>query len=179
MSRIGKLPIQIPEKVKVTLGNSEVIVEGPKGKMTVPTRKEMKITVADGHITVTRPDDSISSRSLHGLTRTLIANAVKGVTVGFEDILEINGVGYRAEMKGNTLILNLGFSHQIDFPIPDGIHCEVDKQTRVIIKGADKALVGQISAKIRGFKKTEPYNGKGVKYADEQPRRKVGKQGAA
>lgn len=179
MSRIGKLPILIPEKVKVTVGNFEVHVEGPNGKLRVPFKSPMTVSVKDNHISVTRPDDSIAARSLHGLTRTLIANAVKGVTSGFEEILEINGVGYRAEVSGKNLVLNLGFSHQIDFPIPDGIHCTVEKQTKIIIKGADKALVGQTAATIRSFKKTEPYKGKGVKYADEHPRRKVGKQGAA
>lgn len=179
MSRIGKLPIQIPDKVKVTVGKSDVVVEGPKGKLAVPYNSQMQIEVKDGHVEVKRADDGIEARSLHGLTRTLIANAVKGVTTGFEDVLEITGVGYRAELKGNVLTLNLGYSHPIEFPLPAGIHCEVDKQTRVVLKGVDKALVGQTAAKIRDFKKTEPYKGKGVKYAGEQPRRKVGKQGVA
>ena len=179
MSRIGKLPIQIPDKVKVTVGKSDVLVEGPKGKLGVPFNSMMQIAIKDGHVEVKRPDDTITARSLHGLTRTLIANAIKGVTVGFEDVLEISGVGYRAELKGDLLTLSLGYSHQIDFPVPAGIHCEVDKQTRIVIKGVDKALVGQTAAKIRDFKKTEPYKGKGVKYAGEQPRRKVGKQGVA
>ncbi|MBR2979862.1 MAG: 50S ribosomal protein L6 [Myxococcaceae bacterium] len=180
MSRIGKLPIQIPDKVKVNVGMSDVVIEGPKGKLTVPYNKAlMDVSERDGHIEVKRANDGIEARSLHGLTRTLLSNAIKGVTVGFEDVLEINGVGYRAELKGNVLTLNLGYSHPIDFSLPAGIQCEVDKQTRVVIRGIDKALVGQTAAKIRDFKKTEPYKGKGVKYAGEQPRRKVGKQGVA
>lgn len=179
MSRIGKLPIQIPDKVKVTVGKSDVLIEGPKGKLSVSYNPLMRIMIEDGHIAVHRMDDSIKARSLHGLTRTLIANAVKGVTIGFEDVLEITGVGYRAELKGKVLTINLGFSHPIDFTLPEGIQCEVDKQTRVVLRGVDKALVGQTAAKIRDFKKTEPYKGKGVKYAGEHPRRKVGKQGVA
>ncbi|MDR0967024.1 MAG: 50S ribosomal protein L6 [Myxococcales bacterium] len=179
MSRIGKLPIQIPDKVKVTVGKSDVLVDGPKGKLTIPVSALMQIAIENGQIEIKRSDESIEARSLHGLTRTLIANAVKGVTVGFEDVLEISGVGYRAELKGNVLTVNLGYSHPIDFTLPAGIQCEVDKQVRIVLRGIDKALVGETAAKIRDFKKTEPYKGKGVKYAGEQPRRKVGKQGVA
>lgn len=179
MSRIGKLPISIPEKVKVAIDGTTVRVEGPKGKLAVPFNPRMKVEVKDGHVSVIRPDEERLSKSLHGLTRTLIANAVKGVTAGFEVVLEISGVGYRAEVKGNRLNMSVGFSHAVDFELPAGITCDVEKQTRIILRGVDKTLVGQTAAKIRGIKKTEPYKGKGIRYAGEQVRRKVGKQGVA
>jgi large subunit ribosomal protein L6 len=178
MSRIGKLPIKIPEKVKVVLDGTAVKVEGPKGKMRVPFNPHVKVTVKDGQVTVTRPDDERLSKSLHGLTRTLINNAIKGVTVGYEQILEISGVGFKAELKGKSLNMVLGFSHPVDFPVPEGISCEVDKGVRITLKGADKHLVGMTAAQIRQVRKTEPYKGKGIRYAGEKVRRKVGKQGA-
>ena len=178
MSRIGKLPIKIPEKVKVALDGTAVKVEGPKGKMRVEFNPKVKVAVKDGQVTVERPDDERLSKSLHGLTRTLINNAIKGVTAGYEETLEISGVGFKAEMKGKSLNMTLGFSHPVDFPIPEGITCEVDKGTRVTLKGVDKHLLGMTAAQIRIIRKTEPYKGKGIKYAGEKVRRKVGKQGA-
>jgi large subunit ribosomal protein L6 len=179
MSRIGKLPIKIPEKVKVVVDGLTVRVEGPKGKLDVPIHREVIVEVEDGQVLVRRPNDERLARSLHGLTRTLINNAVKGVTDGFESILEIHGVGYRADLKGRVLNMSLGFSHPVDFEIPEGVSCEVDKQNRVILRGVDKHLVGMTAAQIRAVRPTEPYKGKGIKYADEKVRRKVGKQGAA
>lgn len=179
MSRIGKLPIKIPEKVKVAVDATSARVEGPKGKVVVPLNPHIRVEVKDGQVWVLRPNEERLTRSLHGLTRTLVNNAVKGVTAGFEDVLEISGVGYRAEVKGQVLHLSLGFSHPVAFELPEGLSCEVEKQTRVILRGVDKHLVGMTAAQIRGIRKTEPYKGKGIKYAGEKVRRKVGKQGAA
>jgi large subunit ribosomal protein L6 len=179
MSRIGKLPIKIPEKVKVAIAGERVMVEGPKGKMQLSFNRRVEVVVKDGQVVVTRPDEERLSKSLHGTTRTIINNAIRGVTQGFEEILEISGVGFRAEIKGKHLNLSLGFSHPVDFEIPEGVTCEVEKQTRVVLKGVDKQLVGSTAAKIRSIRKTEPYKGKGIKYATEKVRRKVGKQGAA
>jgi large subunit ribosomal protein L6 len=180
MSRIGKLPIKIPEKVKVALdGPTAVKVEGPKGKVRVPFNPVMKVTVKDGQVAVTRPNDERLARSLHGLTRTLINNAIKGVTQGYQEILEISGVGFKAELKGTILNLVLGFSHPVDYPLPAGVTCDIDKGVRLTIKGVDKHLVGMTAAQIRKIRKTEPYKGKGIKYFGEKVRRKVGKQGAA
>jgi large subunit ribosomal protein L6 len=178
MSRIGKLPIKIPEKVKVALVGSMVKVEGPKGKMQVPFNSQINVAVKDGMVTVTRPNDERLPKALHGLTRTLINNAIKGVTTGYEETLEISGVGFKAEVKGKILNMALGFSHPVDFPIPEGIAIEVEKGTRVTLKGVDKHLVGMTAAEIRLIRKTEPYKGKGIKYLGEKVRRKVGKQGA-
>lgn len=179
MSRIGKLPIKIPEKVKVAVAGELVKVEGPKGKTQLSFNPKVQVAVKDGQVTVTRPNDERLSKSLHGTTRTMINNAIKGVTQGFEEVLEISGVGFRAEVKGRKLNMSLGFSHPVDFELPEGITCEVDKQTRVILKGVDKQLIGSTAAKIRSIRKTEPYKGKGIKYSTEKVRRKVGKQGAA
>lgn len=179
MSRIGKLPIKIPEKVKVVMdGATAVRVEGPKGKMRVPFNPQVAVTVKDGQVTVTRPSDERLPKSLHGLTRTLINNAIKGVTQGYEETLEIAGVGFKAEVKGKVLNMALGFSHPVDFPIPEGITVEVEKGTKVTLKGVDKHLVGMTAAQIRVIRKMEPYKGKGIKYSTEKVRRKVGKQGA-
>jgi len=180
MSRIGKLPIKIPEKVKVTLdGTTAVKVEGPKGKLRVPFNPHVKVAVKDGEVTVERMDEERLAKSLHGLTRTLINNAIKGVTQGFEEILEISGVGFKAEVKGKFLNMALGFSHPVEFAIPEGIAVEVEKNVRVTLRGVDKHLVGMTAARIRSIRKMEPYKGKGIKYASEKVRRKVGKQGAA
>lgn len=179
MSRIGKLPIKIPEKVKVSLLGAIVKIEGPKGKMEVPFNPQVNVAIKDGQVVVTRPNDERLPKALHGLTRTLINNAIRGVTVGYEDVLEITGVGFKAEVKGKVLNMTLGFSHPVDFPLPEGISCEVEKGTRVTLKGVDKHLVGMTASQIRAIRKTEPYKGKGVKYANEKVRRKVGKQGAA
>ena len=177
MSRIGKLPIKIPEKVKVAVQTEMVKVEGPKGKLEVRIPKTMKVSVKDGHVSVERPDEERQSKSLHGLTRTLINNAIHGVTVGFEETLDIAGVGFRAEAKGQQLSLTVGFSHPVAIELPQGISCDVEKQTRLIVKGIDKHLVGLIASKIRGVKKMEPYKGKGIKYATETILRKAGKTG--
>jgi large subunit ribosomal protein L6 len=177
MSRIGKQPIDLPAGVKVALDSQNVTVTGPKGTLSRTILEYVSIDLTDKVLTVNRADDSIKSRSAHGLTRTLISNMVTGVTKGFERALEINGVGYRAEMKGEVLNLSLGYSHPINFQLPKGITVEVDKMTKLLVKGIDKELVGQTAAKIREFRSPEPYKGKGVKYADETILRKAGKTG--
>ncbi len=177
MSRIGKQPIEIPTGVKVTVDNLLVTVAGPKGTLSRNILDVVTLDITDKSLSVKRVDDSIKSRAAHGLTRTLINNMVTGVTKGFERALEINGVGYRAEMKGDVLALSLGYSHPINFQLPKGITVEVDKMTKLLVKGIDKELVGQTAAKIRDFRSPEPYKGKGVKYADEVILRKAGKTG--
>ena len=177
MSRIGKLPIAIPAGVKVIYNAPEIKVEGPKGKLARVIGDGVTIEVTAEAITVTRKDDTIKSRSAHGLSRTLINNMVVGVSKGFETLLEINGVGYRAEVKGDVLNLALGYSHPINFELPAGISVEVEKMTKVKVMGIDKELVGQTAAKIRDFRGPEPYKGKGIKYADETILRKAGKTG--
>ena len=177
MSRIGKLPIAIPAGVKVIYSFPEIRVEGPKGKLSRNVTDAVSVEVADSQIVVSRADDSNKSRAAHGLTRTLINNMVTGVSKGFETALEINGVGYRAEVKGNVLNLALGYSHPVNFELPAGISVEVEKMTKLKVLGIDKELVGQTAAKIRAFRGPEPYKGKGVKYADETILRKAGKTG--
>jgi large subunit ribosomal protein L6 len=177
MSRIGKLPIVIPSGVKVSLKNSIINVEGPKGKLSREIMDGVSIEMIDNKIMVNRVDETKNSRSAHGLTRTLINNMVTGVTSGFEKVLEITGVGYRAEAKGNTLNLTLGYSHPINFLLPQGINVEVEKMTKILLKGTDKELIGQTAAKIRSFRAPEPYKGKGIKYIGESILRKAGKTG--
>jgi large subunit ribosomal protein L6 len=177
MSRIGKLPIEIPKGVKINFIDSLLTVQGPNGKLSRPIMPCVTLTINETSLEVVRNDDSTPARSAHGLTRTLINNMVVGVTKGFQTDLEINGVGYRAEVKGKELVLSLGYSHPVNFLIPDGISIEVDKMTKVAVKGFDKELVGQTAAKIRSFRGPEPYKGKGVKYADETILRKAGKTG--
>ncbi|MBJ6725839.1 50S ribosomal protein L6 [Geomesophilobacter sediminis] len=177
MSRIGKLPIALPAGVKVIYNAPEIQVQGPKGSLSRSLTDGVNVEVADGQVVVTRVDDSIKSRSAHGLVRTLINNMVVGVSKGFESLLEINGVGYRAEVKGDVLNLALGYSHPINFQLPKGITVEVEKMTKVKVMGIDKEVVGQTAAKIRSFRAPEPYKGKGVKYADETILRKAGKTG--
>lgn len=177
MSRIGKLPIDISKDVKLDFTDSVLSVQGPIGKLSRRIMPCVKLEISDTGIAVTRNDESGESRSAHGLTRTLINNMVQGVTKGFQKSLEINGVGYRAEVKGDDLVLSLGFSHSVVFPIPTGVSIEVDKLTKVLIKGFDKELVGQTAAKIRSFRPPEPYKGKGIKYSDETILRKAGKTG--
>ncbi len=179
MSRIGKVPVEIPSGVKVGLDDGTLQVKGPKGELTLRVVEDMDVRVEEGQVVVHRPSDSQKHRALHGLTRSLIANMVEGVTDGFERKLEIVGVGYRAEKKGEGLTLHLGFSHTIDYPAPDGIELETPTQTQIVVRGADKQLVGQVAAEIRGFRPPEPYKGKGVRYADEQIRRKAGKTAGA
>jgi large subunit ribosomal protein L6 len=177
MSRIGKLPIEIPKGVKISYTDSDLKVEGPKGSLSRRIMSGVSISLTEKAILINRDNDGIKSRSAHGLTRTLIDNMVTGVTNGFQTALEINGVGYRAEIKGEVLNLSLGYSHPINFQLPKGITVEVDKMTKVLVKGIDKELVGQTAAKIRAFRGPEPYKGKGVKYADETILRKAGKTG--
>jgi large subunit ribosomal protein L6 len=180
MSRVGKLPVKIPEKVKVSVANGDVKVEGPKGKMHFPYNPKVKVEVAAGEVKVSRPDESRQAKGLHGLTRTLVKNAIEGVTKGYERALEISGVGFKAEVKGKEINFTLGFSHPVVFKLPEGVTAEVDaKQTRLIVRGVDKHLLGLTAAKIRALRAPEPYKGKGIKYADEIVRRKEGKTGAA
>jgi large subunit ribosomal protein L6 len=180
MSRVGKLPVKIPDKVKVQVANGDVKVEGPKGKMHFPFNPLVKIEVAGGEVKVSRPDDSRQAKGLHGLTRTLVKNAIEGVVKGYERVLDISGVGFKAEVKGKEINFTLGFSHPVVFKLPEGVTAEVDaKQTRVTVRGVDKHLLGLTAAKIRGLRGPEPYKGKGIKYAEEIIRRKEGKTGAA
>jgi large subunit ribosomal protein L6 len=180
MSRIGKLPVKIPEKVKVSVTGTTVKVEGPKGKMSLGINAVMKVEVVGAEVRVSRPDESRLAKGLHGLTRTLVRNAIDGVTKGYERVLEINGVGFKAEGKGKEINFILGFSHPVVFKLPEGVTAEVDpKQTKVTIKGVDKHLLGLTAAKIRALRPPEPYKGKGIKYAEEIVRRKEGKTGAA
>jgi large subunit ribosomal protein L6 len=176
MSKIGKMPVPIPDGVKVEKKNSSLKVSGPKGELTVDCHPDMKVEIQDKEVVVTRPSDQREHRSLHGLTRTLINNAVVGVHEGYSKTLEIIGVGYRAEMKGSLLEVNVGYSHPIYLRPADGIDIEVPKKdNKIIITGIDKQLVGMTAAQIRSFRPPEPYKGKGIKYIDEVIRRKAGK----
>ena len=179
MSRIGRLPIAIPTgvEVKIEEGN-KVTVKGPKGTLEKCLPVEMTIKQEDNQVVVTRPNDLKKMKSLHGLTRSLIANMITGVSEGYEKKLEINGVGYRAQKQGKKLVLALGYSHPVEMEDPEGIETEMDGQNIIIVKGIDKEKVGQYAAEIRSLRKPEPYKGKGIKYADEVIRRKVGKTGA-
>lgn len=177
MSRIGKKPITIPAGVKVTLDGLTVTVQGPKGTLSRTLSQGVEVAVAADQITVTCGTGPAASGSLHGLSRTLIANMVEGVTTGFTKVLDISGVGYRADVKGTVLNLSLGYSHPIDYPLPQGITAEVEKQVKITVKGIDKELVGATAAKIRSFRGPEPYKGKGIKYTDERIIRKAGKTG--
>ena len=177
MSRIGRMPVAIPAGVTVTIAeNNLVTVKGPKGTLERELPVEMTIKEEDGHIVVTRPNDLKKMKSLHGLTRTLINNMIHGVTEGYEKVLEINGVGYRASKQGKKLTLNLGYSHPVDMVDPEGITTTVDGN-KIIVSGIDKEKVGQYAAEIREKRAPEPYKGKGIKYSDEVIRRKVGKTG--
>jgi large subunit ribosomal protein L6 len=175
MSRIGKIPVEIPAGVKVSRDHSVIRVEGPKGKLSLEVPGGVDVILGDRVVEVTRPSDGRIERSLHGLVRTLVANMVKGVSIGFEKSLEISGVGYRAEVGGSTLKLIIGFSAPVEYPIPEGVHIKVDKLVNIVVSGIDKQLVGRVAAEIRSLKKPEPYKGKGIKYLGEQIRRKVGK----
>ncbi len=177
MSRIGRLPIPIPDGVDVTLDGQHVRVTGPLGTLERDVHPEMALVREDGVLRVTRPSDAPRHRALHGLTRSLVANMVTGVTTGFTKVLEISGVGYRAQLQGETLVLALGFSHPVEIPPPAGISFTVETPTRLSVNGADRELVGQVAAKIRAKRKPEPYKGKGIRYAGEQIRRKAGKAG--
>ena len=178
MSRIGRMPIAVPAGVTVDIAeNNQVTVKGPKGTLTRVLPAEMDIKLDGDHVVVTRPNDLKKMKSLHGLTRTLIHNMVVGVTEGYTKKLEVNGVGYRAQKSGKTLNLSLGYSHPVDMVDPEGIEVEVPDQATIIVKGIDKEKVGQYAAEIRSKREPEPYKGKGIKYADEVIRRKVGKTG--
>ncbi len=177
MSRIGRAPITVPAGVEVTINGSTVTAKGPKGTLTKTMHSNMAIAMEGNVITVTRPDDAKENRSLHGLTRTLIANMVEGVANGYKKELEINGIGYRAELKGKDLFMKIGFSHDILMTPPEGVTIEVPSANKVIISGADKQVVGQFAAEVREKRPPEPYKGKGIKYVDEYIRRKEGKAG--
>ncbi len=179
MSRIGRAPIAIPAGVEVKVAeNNHITVKGPKGTLERDIVPQMEIVVDAGFITVKRPDDEKQNRSLHGLSRTLIANMVEGVTNGYSKTLEVNGVGYRAAKEGNKLVLNIGYSHQVNVEEIPGITIDVPNANTVVISGIDKQVVGQFAADVRAKRPPEPYKGKGIKYSDEVVRRKVGKTGA-
>jgi len=175
MSRIGRQPVGLPKGVEARLDNGNLTVKGPKGSLEMTVHPDMVLVFEEGEIRVERPTDQPNHRALHGLTRSLVANMVEGVTKGFERKLEIVGVGYRAEKKPHGITLSLGFSHPVEYPAPEGIELEVPAPTEVLVKGTNKQLVGQVASEIRGFRPPEPYKGKGVRYSGEQIRRKAGK----
>ena len=177
MSRIGKKPVPVPSGVTVSIDAQSVVVKGPKGELSRVLPEKVKIAQEGEQVVVTRQDDSRTARARHGLSRTLIANMVEGVSKGFEKRLEIKGVGYRASVKGKTLTMNLGYSHPVEFEPPAGIEFKVESNTNVIVSGIDKELVGTVAAKIRDARPPEPYKGKGVRYLGEMVRRKAGKAG--
>jgi large subunit ribosomal protein L6 len=176
MSRIGKQPIEVPDGVTVEIKPGLVSVRGPKGELSQAVSPEMTVTQANGTLTVERPTDRGEHRALHGLTRSLIANMVEGVTDGFEKRLEIHGVGYRARLSGNALELSVGYSHPVSVAAPEGIEFELPAPTQIVVRGIDKQLVGEIAARIRRARPPEPYKGKGIRYVGEHVRRKVGKR---
>lgn len=178
MSRIGRLPVAIPNGVTVTVTPDNVVtVKGPKGELTKAMCNEMNIVVEDNQVVVTRPSDNKNHRSLHGLTRSLVNNMVIGVTEGYQKTLELVGVGYRAQLQGKKLVMNLGYSHPVEVEAVEGVNFEVPGTTQVVVKGIDKEKVGAVAADIRKWRKPEPYKGKGIKYAGEVIRRKEGKTG--
>ncbi len=176
MSRIGKKPVSIPDKVKVSVDKANVVtVEGPKGKLTLQVSPRIKIIVEDSTVRVERPTDLKMDRAMHGLYRSLINNMIIGVTQGYKKELEMVGVGYKAQVKGKELVLEVGYSHPVNYPIPEGISIQTPKPTQIVIEGIDKQQVGQVAAEIRKVRPPEPYKGKGIKYAGERIRRKAGK----
>ncbi|MCH5315908.1 MAG: 50S ribosomal protein L6 [Eubacterium sp.] len=177
MSRIGLKPITIPAGVDVNIDDNTVTVKGPNGTLSMDAHPNMAISVEGSEIIVSRPNDEKENKSLHGLTRTLVANMVTGVTEGFKKTLEVNGVGYRVQLQGSSLVMNLGYSHQVTMEAPEGIKIECPSATSIIISGADKQKVGQFAAQVREKRPPEPYKGKGIKYAEEHIRRKEGKTG--
>jgi large subunit ribosomal protein L6 len=179
MSRIGNKPVEIPKGVDVSLKGTAIQVKGPKGTLSRDLHPEMKVKLEDGVVTVARPTEAQRHKALHGLTRSLVANMVEGVTDGFSKKLEIQGVGYRVQKKGKGLTFHLGFSHPVDYAAPQGIELDAPTQTEVVVSGPDKQLVGQVAAEIRAIRPPEPYKGKGVRYAGEQVRRKAGKTATA
>ena len=176
MSRIGKLPIDVPAGVTITVGEDVITVKGAKGELTVPHLSDVTVTLDGTQAVVTRKDDERIAKAQHGLQRSLLANAVEGVTKGFEKRLEVNGVGFRVASSNNELTMSLGFSHEVKYKAPEGVTVTNEKMT-IIVSGIDKQAVGQVAAEIRSLKKPEPYKGKGIKYADEQILRKAGKTG--
>lgn len=180
MSRIGRMPVTVPGGTKVSLEGEHFVAEGPKGKVSEKVITGIEVEIGDGQIDVKRTGESGDLRSKHGLMRALVANAVQGATEGFEKVLEIKGVGYKAEVQGREVHFALGYSHPVIFPIPEGIDVEVEpKANRVTVRGAKRQAVGQVAAEIRSLRRPDPYKGKGIKYVDEVLRRKVGKAGAA
>ncbi|HYW85398.1 MAG TPA: 50S ribosomal protein L6 [Spirochaetia bacterium] len=177
MSRIGRLPVKIPKGVKVSLQDGQVLLESSKGKVTQAYAPEVSVKIEGDSVVVARADDSRKAKSLHGLYRNLLKNTLIGLSDGFSKVLLITGVGYKAEIKNKALVLNLGYSTPIEYPIPAGVTMEVDANTKVTVKGADIQQVGQICSEIRSFRPVEPYKGKGIKYENEYVRRKVGKSG--
>ena len=177
MSRIGNKPITVPAGVEVTLDGNHITVKGPKGTLEKELHKNMEVSMEANVITVKRPNDEQENRSLHGLTRTLISNMIEGVLNQYSRVLEVNGVGYRAQLKGKKLVMNLGYSHPVEMDAPEGITFEVPNPNQIIVKGIDKEVVGQTAAVIRTKRPPEVYRGKGIKYAEEVIRRKVGKTG--
>jgi large subunit ribosomal protein L6 len=179
MSRIGKQPIAIPDGVKIQVDDGVVRAEGPKGKLAQPIPVGITAVVDNKQLLIKRGDDSRTARAIHGLTRALVANMVTGVKDGFERKLEIVGIGYRAQLQGKSIQLALGYSHPVIFPLPEGITAEIEKQVALTLRGADKALLGETAAKLRSLRKPDPYKGKGIRYANEVVRRKVGKKAGA
>ncbi len=179
MAGVGRWPVPIPEKVKVAERTGRVTVQGPKGNLELEIGPALSVQVLDGTVVVTRLEESRQARALHGLTRKLIANMVQGVSKGFSRTLEISGVGYRAEVRGNVVQFSLGFSHPIVFQLPSGIQAKVERQTVVTLEGVDKQLLGEVAAAMRRLRPPEPYKGKGIKYAEEKIRRKAGKTAGA
>ncbi len=179
MSRVGKAPIELPSGVEVSVADGVVSVKGPKGDLDVSIDARITTTVDDGVVTLSRVDDERHTRALHGLSRALVNNMVVGVSEGYQKDLELVGVGYRAALKGNTLELQVGFSHPVTVEAPDGIEFEVPENTKVIVRGIDKQQVGQVAANVRAVRKPEPYKGKGIRYVGEHVRRKAGKAGVA
>jgi large subunit ribosomal protein L6 len=177
MSRIGRMPVPIPSGVDVTINGREVTVAGPKGKLSLEVAEPIEVSQRDGVITVTRPNDEGNVRALHGLSRSLVANMVTGVTEGYRKTLEIVGVGYRVQAKGSNLEFSLGFSHPVTVTPPEGITLRVETPTRLVVEGIDKQQVGEVAANIRKLRKPDPYKGKGLRYSGEHIRRKVGKAG--
>jgi large subunit ribosomal protein L6 len=179
MSRIGRKPIPIPEGVKVRVDGATVVADGPRGTLSQPVPRGISASIADNQVLIGRGADHRTVRALHGLTRSLVANMVTGVKDGFERKLEIVGIGYRAQLQGRNIQLTLGYSHPVIFPLPEGVTAEIERQTQVTLRGADKALLGQTAANLRALRKPDPYKGKGIKYAGEVIRRKVGKKAGA
>jgi large subunit ribosomal protein L6 len=178
MSRIGKLPIQIPEKVDIKVSGNVISVKGPKGELSWNFVHDMKVSVKNGEVIVERPSDTKQFKALHGLTRNVISNMVTGVSAGYEKVLEIKGVGYKAQVKGGKIIFSLGYSHPVEFVLPEGISAKTDsKQTQLTLEGIDKQLISQVAANIRDLRLPDSYKGKGVRYAGEMVKLKAGKAG--